>query len=581
MVIVDTLEQMLASQKALSEARYIACDLEADGLDTKTADIQGIGYGTKEEQFFIPFPTTIPHDEIRTFLLILFTKEVIFHNAKYDMKLLKHKGFPVPKHFHDTMIMSWLVDENSQHGLKPLTASILGRTPKKFNQLTTEINLFTSAEDIMRELAEYCCEDIRNTYELFEYFYPLLDKEGVKIDYERVELKLIPVLMDMEMRGIQVDVSMLQEKNILAKKELARLEQEICNKIREVSSNHTTVNIRSSKQIEMILFDILKYPEIKKTESNKRSTDNEVLETLVKKLKLTDDDVVPMLLKFRDLDKVNGTYFEALVEQAGLENVIRANFLQHGTRTGRLASNDPNMQNIPTRHDEWDVRQAFIPREGYKFIIADYSQIELRMLAHFSQDKHMVDTFLKGGDIHATTMRLAGIKERRIAKNVNFGIVYGVGPRTLSQMINKKEDEAKRYIDRFFAGYPQIRKFMYQVQQQTFRTGYVTMITGRRRHFQEIADRRWYTTIQRQSINTKIQGSAADLIKIAMIRLRPLLKKYDAHILLQIHDEIIVEAPHIHLEEVKQVIRTTMENALTLRVPLAVSMVEGDKWIKG
>ena len=401
------------------------------------------------------------------------------------------------------------------------------------------------------------------------------------IDYERIEVKLIPVLMAMEMRGIKVDVSWLQQKQHDASKELSRLEKLILDKIKEEMKNDRALyNIRSPKQIETILFDVLKYPVIKETDSKKRSTDNEVLLEIVKKFLLTENDIVPLLLKFRDLDKVNGTYFVALANQAGLTNTIHANFLQHGTRTGRLSSSDPNLQNIPTRHDEWTVRDAFIPREGYKFLIADYSQIELRMLAHFSRDEHMVKTFVDGGDIHATTMKLTGIKDRRIAKNVNFGIVYGVGPRTLSAMIEKPEADAKKYIDSFLNGYPQVRSFIHRVQQLTLSTGIVEMITGRKRHFHEYQDRRWYTTIARQSVNTKIQGSAADLIKIAMIKLYPLLKANDAHMLVQIYDEIIIETPIDKIEEAKKIIIDTMENALKLRVPIIANIVEGERWIK-
>lgn len=580
--IVDDLKGLLEAEKTLSKNDVIACDLEADGLDTKTSAIQGIGFGTDKNSFFIPYPNGIDYKDVVIFLTKLFEKSVIFHNAKYDMQLLLENKLPVPAKFHDTMIMSWLIDENSQHGLKPLSKVILGKDPKKWTDLNKNIDLFVTQEDIMQELAEYCCEDVSNTFLLYEHFYPQLEPAGALIDYERVELKLIPVLIAMEMRGIKVDVSWLQEKHNQAVKELFRLEKLIMDKIKEESKNDRALyNIRSPRQIETILFDVLKYPVTKETESKKRSTDNEVLVDLVKKLKLKEDDIVPMLLKFRDLDKVNGTYFVALAEQAGTENVIHANFLQHGTRTGRLSSSDPNMQNIPTRHDEWNVRDAFIPREGYKFLIADYSQIELRMLAHFSRDEHMVNTFLEGGDIHATTMKLTGIKDRRIAKNVNFGIVYGVGPRTLSAMIEKPEADAKKYIDSFLNGYPMVRSFIHRVQQVTLSTGIVEMITGRKRHFHEFQDRRWYTTIARQSVNTKIQGSAADLIKIAMIKLFPLLKAHDSHMLVQIHDEIIIEVPEAKTEEVKKIITDTMENALKLRVPVIANIVEGDRWIKG
>lgn len=580
--IIDSIEKLQQARKTLSTTDIIACDLEAEGLDTKKSAIQGIGFGTDKDTFFIPYPNGLVHEDIVAILTDIFEKQVIFHNAKFDLQLLLENNFPAPKRIHDTMIMSWLIDENSQHGLKPLSKVILGKEPKSWKDLNKSIDLFITQEDIMQELAEYCCEDVANTFQLYQHFFPQLEPAGVLIDYERIEVKLIPVLSAMEMRGIKVDVSWLQQKQKDASKELSRLEKLILEKIKEETKNDRALyNIRSPKQIETILFDVLKYPVVKETDSKKRSTDNEVLLEIVKKFKLTEDDIVPLLLKFRDLDKVNGTYFVALANQAGLTNTIHANFLQHGTRTGRLSSSDPNLQNIPTRHDEWNVRDAFIPREGFKFLIADYSQIELRMLAHFSRDEHMVKTFIDGGDIHATTMKLTGITDRRIAKNVNFGIVYGVGPRTLSAMINRSEKDAKKYIDSFLNGYPQVRAFIHRVQQLTLSTGIVEMITGRKRHFHEFQDRRWYTTIARQSVNTKIQGSAADLIKIAMIKLNPLLKQYNSHMLVQIHDEIIIEVPLENVEPVKKIITDTMENALKLRVPVIANIVEGDKWIKG
>jgi DNA polymerase-1 len=581
--LVNSLDLLNESLDQLSDDLVIACDLEADSLDTSKANIEGIGYGTEYKAFYIPFPHNINNVDIINFLSKLFEKTVVFHNAKYDMKLLLANSLPVPKKFHDTMIMSWLVDENRQHGLKVLTKEIFGKVPKKYDEVKRVPDLFTTQEDLVLEMAEYCCEDVKNTFALYKYFHPQLEEENVQVAYERVELKLIPVLMDMESRGIQVDVSWLQERSVAAHKELASLEARILNKLsKNMTSNEARfLNIRSPKQLERILFDILKYKVVKETASKKRSTDNEVLETIVRKHKLKETDVVPMLLKFRDLDKVNNTFFMTLAEQAGTENIIRANFLQHGTRTGRLASNAPNLQNIPSRHDEWNVRTAFVPREGYRFIIADYSQVELRMLAHFSQDKHMLDTFLTDGDIHGKTMELLGIDDRRIAKNVNFGIVYGVGPRTMSQLIQRPEVECKRYIEGFLSGYPQVRQFIYRVQQSTFRTGYVETIIGRRRHFHEFQDRRWFGNISRQSVNTKIQGSAADLIKIAMIKLHYALKEFDSHILVQIHDEVIVETPVDKIEEVKVVIKDIMEHALALRVPLRTSMVEGDRWIKG
>jgi DNA polymerase-1 len=287
-----------------------------------------------------------------------------------------------------------------------------------------------------------------------------------------------------------------------------------------------------------------------------------------------------LIIKFRDLDKINGTYFESLAVQAGTENTIHTSFLQHGSRTGRISSKEPNLMNQPTRHDEWDVRYAFMAREGYTLIMADYSQMELRVVAHFSQDPIMLETFNNNGDIHAETMKATGAT-RLQSKAINFGLIYGLGPRTLAKNLDISEDTAKKYIHRFFTKYSTLRWFIDQTQQKALKIGYVSMITGRRRRFAEYQDNRWYNSIARMAINTKIQGSAADVIKVAMIRLQPLLTKLGAHQLIQVHDELIIECPDDKLEEVQEVIKDTMTHALKLKVPLAVGMSTNKRWMKG
>lgn len=580
--VVTNEEELLKSVEALKEEKLIACDTETTGLDVTNAELEGIGYGTDKETFFIPFPNDIQVSAIKEALYLLYKgKEIVFHNAKYDLKVFKHNHYPIPESFHDTMIMSWLVDENGQHGLKPLAKEILGVEPKKFTQINRTLDLFRNEANVMQELAEYCMDDVKNTFLLYQHFRPLLEKENVLVDYERIELKLIPVLIDMELRGISIDVSLLQKKQKVAKKELLRLEQDLIllASKKMAPDPKRAINLRSPKQIENILFNVFYYPSVKETKGKSKSTDNEVLETLVKTHDLKENDFVPMLLKYRDLDKIYTTYLIALEEKAGVENVIRSNFMQHGTNTGRISSNDPNLQNIPTRSDNLNVREAFIPRKGYKFLLADYSQIELRVIAHFSRDENMIDTFLDGGDIHAKTMQITKTS-RKVAKAINFGLIYGMGPRTLAQTLKIKEEDSKRYMNKFFGGYPQIRFFIDRIQQQALRTGVVTMITGRKRRFHEHKDRRWFNTIARQSVNTIIQGSAADLIKIAMIKLHPVLNKIDAHMLVQVHDELIIEVPEDKIEEARVAIKTAMESALTLRVPLVANITEGDKWIK-
>ena len=573
--LTDTNEKLSALVDDLKDEEIIACDLESSGLDIRKDHIEGIGLGTDKKQYFIPFPNKLPLEAIKTALATLFcNRPVIFHNAKYDLELLIQNAFPVPSQIHDTLIMSWLIDENSQHGLKYLAKAILDEEPKEWSQLKRTMDLFTSPTEIVKQLADYCGDDVSNTYRLYFHFLPLLKKEGIFLDYERLELKLIWVLVRMELRGIRIDAKWLKQKQQEASIKLNEYE----TKMKQVLNN-SNINVRSPQQLETILFDTLGYAPEKVTDAGKRSTDNESLEAIMMAYTLTEEDFVPLLLKFRDLDKLYGTYFTTLVDQAGEEEIVHASFLQHGTRTGRLSSNEPNLQNIPTRSDEWNVRCAFIPRDGYKFLIADYSQIELRMLAHFSLDDKMVQTFVDDGDIHAKTMELTGT-ERRVAKAINFGLIYGMGPRTLAHTLTIKEKEAESYIEKFFAGYPKVRTYISRIQQSALKTGIVTMITGRRRRFQEIKDKRWYNAIERQAINTKIQGSAADLIKIAMIKLDGALKQYDSHLLVQIHDEVIVEVPMDKIEVVKGVIKDTMENALKLNVPIKVKIVEGDRWVK-
>jgi len=580
MQIIKTEKELKDSVKKLQKEEIIACDTETSGLDIKVAKIEGIGYGTNKHTFFISFPHTIPHEILVEQFNLLFEKTVIFHNAKYDIQVLFHNNLPVPRKIQDTMIMSWMVDENTLHGLKFLARHVLNRQPKHWTEVNRQIDLFTTEEDIMLGLAEYCCNDVINTYDLYFHFLPLLKKEGLDIAYERVELKVLPVLCRMEMRGIKVDVNWLNERNKKADKELFELEKEINKKIKEKApEGYPSINLRSPKQLQEILYNILNYKAPKETEKGTKSTDVESLQEIIRVNKLEEGDIVPMLMKFRDLDKVNSTYFAALSKQAGLTSIIHCNFKQHGTRTGRLSSSDPNMQNIPSRNDEWNVRQAFIPREGYKFLMADYSQLELRILAHFSLDENMVHTFKTGGDIHAETMKAIN-SNRHTAKTINFGLVYGMGPRSLAQDLHIKEEDAKRYINRFFDKYHQVKYFIDRTQVQTLHNGYVEMITGRRRHFTEIADRKWWNMIARQAVNTKIQGSAADLVKVAMIKLYPLLKKIDAHILVQIHDEVIVEVPIDKVEEAKEILRETMEHALEFEVPMVVNITEGERWVK-
>ncbi len=574
--IVQSLKEIQKMVKFLSSKSLVACDVESSDLNIKKLELEGIGIGTSDIQYYIPVPNKIKDKEIiRAMNKILSSCEVIFHNAKFDLKVLKKYGTEWPEKIHDTMILSWLEDENRSHGLKPLTKEFLGREVKKWVDIDRSPSLFRDENDIIEELGEYCAEDVKNTYDLFEIFYPLVEEQNLLLDYNKIEKKIIKVLANMEYRGVMLDMDWLSQKKDEAEIILRDLKEQII----EVTGV-PDMNINSPKQLEEFLFDKMGYEPIKTTPSGKRSTDGETLNTIVKKNKLGDDSAVALMLKFRDLEKVYSTYFVSLLELGESDGIIHTTFMQHGTRTGRLSSNTPNLQNIPSRDDQWNVRQAFIPRKGYRFIIADYSQIELRMLAHFSKDKSMMEVFNNDGDIHAKTMELTGT-DRKTAKGINFGLIYGMGPRTLAHNLEIKEKEAVLYIERFFKGYPSVRKFIFSIQNRTLREGFVTMITGRKRRFHEYKDSKWFNSIARQAINTKVQGSAADLIKIAMIKLAIALHDVDAYQLIQIHDEIIVEANIKVFDEVKEIVRGCMETAIKLDIPLKVGIEEGDHWIKG
>lgn len=562
--------------EALKEEPILACDVETTGLNIFKDALEGIGIGTSKLQYYLILNEGLKTSYIKRAFKDLFKgKEIILHNAKFDLKVFEVNKLPWPEKIHDTMIMSWLVDENVSHGLKPLTKSILGREVTKWDEVDQKISLFRGQDDIEKDMAEYCAADVKNTFDLFVYFKPRVEELGLWNEYIKVELKTVLILAWMELAGVEINVPLAEKKLKKAEKVLAKLSINM----REMAGK-PDMNVGSPKQLEQYLFNEKHYPPIKMTPSGNRSTDDGVLNELVKLKGLGKNDFIPMLLEYRGLRKLVDTYFKVLINDVDEERVVHTTFLQHGTRTGRLSSTNPNLQNIPRRDDEWNVRELFIPRKGYKFIIADYSQAELRMLAHLSQDDNMMKVFRAGGDIHAKTMELTGL-DRKSAKSINFGIVYGIGPRSLGEALGKSEREGKDYIERFLLGYPQVAGFIKRVQQNALTKGYVTMISKRRRRFYEMRDSKFFNSIQRQAINTMVQGSAADLMKVAMIRLDRVLEPLKAKQLIQIHDEIIVEGPEDNIEEVRRVVQEAMEGALKLHVPLVADATISDCWVKG
>jgi DNA polymerase-1 len=567
-MLVKTLEEF----KKCNFPKLLAIDTETSSLNPREAKLTGFGWGDDKEQYYIDWELCSFKEEVLEKLREVFkNNQVIFHNAKFDIKIFKEVlKLEYPEKLDDTMIMSWLLDENRGHGLKELTVTILKRKVTKYEEVPKEVTLFDNIEKIREAMATYCCADVKNTFDLYTEFYPKLKAEDLLFCYENIELPLIKILSDMELKGVVIDIDKLKE--LSKKADAILLEKE--SLIHTLVGNET-INIRSSKQLREILFDKLGLQPENMTPAGVPSTDNEALTALAKK-----NGAVKAILDYREFDKLNGTYLKGLQEKA--ENgVLYTDFMQHRTRSGRLASANPNLQNIPARSDNFNVRQAFVPRKGYKFIIADYSQIELRVVAYYSQEPAMIKVFKDGGDIHQLTADMVGCT-RKHAKSINFGMIYGLSYISLAKDLDIPEATAENYMDIFFGRYQKLKSYINYIQRTGLIDGYVTTLAKRKRRFEvkKAKSRMEIASIKRQLINTRIQGSAADLIKIAMLRVSKVLKDMDASMLIQIHDELVIEVKEEEVEKAQVLIKEAMEKAVTFNIPTPVDMKVADCWVK-
>jgi len=567
-MFVKTLEEF----KKAKFVKLIAVDTETTSLNPREAELEGVGWGDSKDQYYIDWATCEFKDEVLAKFKEVFKNNiVIFHNAKFDIKIFKEVvGLEYPEKIEDTMIMSWLLDENRQHSLKYLTKTLLKRKVTTYNEVPKEPNLFQDIEAIKNEMAIYCCADVKNTYDLYTKFLPLMEEEDLMFGYNKIEVPLIKILADMELRGVRISIEALEKLSIKAKAILLGKEALIKNLV-----GVENFNPRSSKQLRDVIFEKLGVEPEKMTPSGVPSTDHEALTMLAKK-----NSAVQAILDFREFDKLNGTYLIGLQEKAE-KGILHTNFLQHRTRSGRLASAGPNLQNIPRRADEFDVRRTFIPRKGYKFIVSDYSQIELRVVAYYSQEPAMIKIFQDGGDIHQLTADMVGCS-RQHAKNINFGLIYGLGPTSLAKDLGISVRQGQAYMNTFFQKFQKLTAYIKYVQTTGFYKGYVTTLSRRRRRFKILKSlsKKETESIKRKLINTRIQGSAADLMKIAMIRVYRALKDKDAHMLLQIHDEVVVEAPEDKVEEIMKIVVKEMEKAVKLNIPIPAEAKIADCWVK-
>jgi DNA polymerase-1 len=506
------------------------------------------------------------------------------HNAKYDVLVLRRAGIRLRGLDFDTMLASYVLDPGRRsHGLDVLALEFLDYSMTSYADVCGKGKSAVPFDQSPLEAArDFSCEDADMSLRMREIFEPQLDNSGVRPLLENIEIPLIDVLAEIEWTGISIDIPWFHSLKERFRRERQNVEQQI------YAASGTEFNINSNPQLREILFTRLGLPVLKKT-STGPSTDASVLQELAD----AGHTIPGLLMEYRELAKLENTYLDALPAMVNPQTGrLHTSFSQTVAATGRLSSSDPNLQNIPIRRELGrDIRRGFIPRSGWKLLAADYSQIELRLLAHLSSDPAFVEAFKAGGDIHRQTAAIifdtdvASVTSdmRARAKTINFATIYGQGAHALSRQLKIEHAEAKDFILRYFERFRGIRKYLDASVDFAREHGYVTTIFGRRRYIPELRERNFNTRAfgERAAANSPIQGSAADLIKMAMIRINDGLREgsYKTKMLLQVHDELVFEVPSDEMESVQALVKDRMENAAELSVPLVVDMGTGANWL--
>lgn len=590
--LVSSDKEKLTLLEKLKKANSICFDTETTGLNTMTSELVGLAFSIKKgEAFYVPISENQEEAKKQVaFFQSVFedeSKELIAQNLKYDLAILKNYGIELKGKFFDTMIAHYLLEPDMKHNMDILAENYLGYRPISIETL---IGKKGKNQGNMRDVepervAKYAGEDADITFQLKELFEKELEKSGVRKLFDEIEMPLISVLADMEHEGINLDTAALGKFSIELGTDIDALEKSI------IELAGTQFNVDSPKQLGEILFDILKIDEkAKKTKTGQYSTSEDTLSKLASK-----HEIIPKVLDYRSLKKLKSTYVDSLPELVNPKTKhIHTSYMQTVAATGRLSSNNPNLQNIPIRTVKGrEIRKAFIPRdENFLLLAADYSQIELRIIAALSEDKSMIDAFKNGDDIHAATaskvfeVPLAEVDRdmRSKAKMVNFGIIYGISAFGLSQRLGIKRTEAKEIIDSYFDKYPSIKGYMDKSIASAKEHGYVETIMNRRRYLKDINGRNAIMRgfAERNAINAPIQGSAADIIKIAMINIQNEFKKqnFKTKLLLQVHDELVFDAHKNELDIIIPIIKEKMEHAVKINVPLTVELDYAENWLE-
>ena len=591
--VIRTSAELKSMIGELEGAGRFAFDLETTSLNPMKARIVGFSFSAHAGRaFYVPVghetmdsgPQLLLEEVLAEVSPLLESTELekIGQNIKYDIAVLKEAGREVRGPLFDTMLASYLLlSSRRSHGMDHLAQEYFGVTTIKYADLCGKgAKQIPFSHVPVDAAAPYACEDADITYRLAVEMAPQLENDGLMGLFEEMEVPLLRVLLDMERAGIRLDREFLQN---MGKELELRLEQ-MRGYIHEMAGEE--FNINSTQQLRVILFEKLNLPVFRKTKTGP-STDIDTLERLAPQHPLPQE-----ILSFRQLSKLKNTYVDTLPELVNPQTGrIHARFNQTVAATGRLSGSDPNLQNIPIRTDLGrEIRRAFLPEDGWKLLSADYSQIELRVLAHFTNDPALVDAFGKGEDIHATTasavygvaLDVVNSEMRRVAKAVNFGIIYGQGAFGLSQTIGIPQSEARSFIDTYFERFAAVPAFVDETIEKGRARGYVSTIMGRRRYLPDLnsRNRNAKNAAERTAVNSVIQGSAADVIKIAMIAIADRLKREEreARMLVQVHDELLFEIPPGEIEEVAALVAEEMQGAMDLRVPLEVDVSTGDNW---
>lgn len=594
----DHLYQFVDNPKAqkilvdnLLKQQVVCFDTETTSLNELEAELVGMSFSYKKGLAYY-IPLSEDQGEVLQTLEIFrpfFEKEDLLkvaHNLKFDYKILKQYNITVKGAMFDTMIAHYLLNPDGRHGMDYLSEVYLNYKPVSIETIIGKKgkNQGNFRDADLRTQTDYAAEDADITFQLYELFAPQLKKENLEDLFFSIEMPLMEVLAKMELAGISLDEKWLAQESIDLENDLKQLE----SKIFELSGEE--FNMNSPRQLGDILFEKMQLdPKAKKTKTGQYATSEDVLQKLASK-----HEIIKHILEYRTYQKLKSTYVDALPSQIEkTDNRVHTNFSQTTAATGRLASVNPNLQNIPIRTLRGQqIRGAFVSGEGKKIISADYSQIELRLIAEISGEDNMIKAFQDGEDIHASTaaklfkipLEEVSKTQRSQAKTVNFGIIYGQGAFALAEQTGLSRTEAKQMIEAYFETYPKLKQYMAEQVNKARERGYVETILGRKRHLKDINSNNFVVRghAERNAVNAPVQGSAADVVKMAMIKIQKELEKekLQTKMLLQVHDELVFEAPIDEIEVATNIIKMEMENAIETQVPLLVEIGIGDNWLE-